>query len=99
MSGTNPDLHESELADIRDEVTEPPMYRVMIHNDDYTTKEFVVEVLMAVFSKSVDEATGIMWSRPPKWDGAVRRLPLRGGRNQGPGGDGGRTGKRLPAAS
>jgi len=61
MSGTNPDLHESEQTDVRDEVTEPPMYKVLIHNDDFTTKAFVIEVLMAVFGKSLDDATRIMW--------------------------------------
>lgn len=36
------------------------MYKVLIHNDDYTTMEFVVDVLMHVFRKSVQEATRIM---------------------------------------
>ena len=62
MSARVPELQEKDLAEVRDETTEPPMYRVMIHNDDYTTKEFVVEMLVAVFSKSVEEATGIMWT-------------------------------------
>jgi ATP-dependent Clp protease adaptor protein ClpS len=62
MSSRVPELHEEDLAGVRDEVTEPPMYRVMVHNDDYTTKAFVVEMLMAVFSKSMEEATGIMWA-------------------------------------
>jgi ATP-dependent Clp protease adaptor protein ClpS len=61
MSTSAPDSHESELAEISEEVTEPPLYRVLIHNDDYTPKAFVVEVLMKVFNKAMDEATGIMW--------------------------------------
>jgi ATP-dependent Clp protease adaptor protein ClpS len=61
MSGTRPDIQESDLAEVRDEVTEPPLYRVLIHNDDYTSKAFVVEVLMKVFNKSMDEAVRIMW--------------------------------------
>ena len=41
-------------------VKEPERYRVLLHNDDYTTMEFVVQVLCQVFHKSVDEATAIM---------------------------------------
>mgnify|MGYP001210640642 CR=1 FL=1 len=62
MSARVPEPHEEDLAEVRDETIEPPMYRVLIHNDDYTTRKFVVEILIAVFSKSAEEATGIMWA-------------------------------------
>lgn len=44
----------------RDQTRQPPLYRVLLHNDDYTTMEFVVEVLMFVFSKSPETAAKIM---------------------------------------
>jgi ATP-dependent Clp protease adaptor protein ClpS len=41
-------------------VKEPRLYRVLMHNDDYTTREFVVEVLRSVFHKAEPEAVQIM---------------------------------------
>jgi len=42
------------------EVAHPRMYRVLMHNDDYTTMEFVVSVLQDVFRKPHEEAVRIM---------------------------------------
>ncbi len=39
---------------------EPPLYKVILHNDDYTTMEFVVAILENVFNKSNSDATRIM---------------------------------------
>jgi ATP-dependent Clp protease adaptor protein ClpS len=41
-------------------VKEPSMYRVLLHNDDYTTMEFVVDVLAHIFHKTIEDATRIM---------------------------------------
>lgn len=38
----------------------PKHYKVIFHNDDFTTMEFVVKVLVDVFYKSESEATAIM---------------------------------------
>ena len=38
----------------------PPMYKVLLHNDDFTTMEFVVQVLTTVFRRNEAEATRIM---------------------------------------
>jgi ATP-dependent Clp protease adaptor protein ClpS len=40
----------------------PPLYKVLLHNDDYTTMEFVVGVLEAVFHHDVETANRIMLS-------------------------------------
>lgn len=44
----------------REQIDEPVMYRVVLHNDDYTSMEFVVEVLMTVFNRTIEDATRIM---------------------------------------
>lgn len=44
----------------RTRTRKPPLYKVLLHNDDYTTKEFVVMVLQAVFHRSESEALHIM---------------------------------------
>ena len=61
VSTERPDKQEGVLEEIKEKVTEPPMYKVLLHNDDYTTKAFVVEILTAIFNKSVEEATHLMW--------------------------------------
>lgn len=42
------------------EVQEPPLYKALLHNDDYTSMEFVVNILENIFHKSPQEATRIM---------------------------------------
>ena len=39
---------------------EPEQYKVVIHNDDFTTKEFVVDVIVSIFHKAYAEAMTIM---------------------------------------
>ena len=41
-------------------VEKPHQYKVVFHNDDFTTMEFVTEVLRRVFNKPVDEAVALM---------------------------------------
>jgi ATP-dependent Clp protease adaptor protein ClpS len=44
----------------REKLKEPEMYRVVLINDDYTTMDFVVNILELVFHKSQAEAEAIM---------------------------------------
>jgi ATP-dependent Clp protease adaptor protein ClpS len=60
MSDHHPDYREEIESQIEEELEEPPMFKVLLHNDDYTTMEFVVEILQKVFYKSPAEATRIM---------------------------------------
>ena len=45
---------------IRIDIREPKHYRVIMHNDDFTSMEFVVEILMDIFHKDVMEAERLM---------------------------------------
>jgi ATP-dependent Clp protease adaptor protein ClpS len=44
----------------KEQLKKPPLYRVLFHNDNYTTMEFVVWVLLSVFHKSESDAVSIM---------------------------------------
>jgi ATP-dependent Clp protease adaptor protein ClpS len=55
-----PETKEDTDVKSRQDVSEPSMYKVLLHNDDYTTMEFVVQVLMLVFHKPIETATQIM---------------------------------------
>ncbi len=48
------------LTEERRKVLRPPMYRVVLLNDDYTPMEFVVWILQSVFYKTPAEATRLM---------------------------------------
>jgi len=58
--GTSVDSKTKQQAKSATQSQHPPMFRVVLHNDDFTTMEFVVAVLMEFFDKSRTEATQIM---------------------------------------
>ena len=50
----------NEELEVDSLLKEPEMYRVLLHNDDYTSMDFVVEILMKIFHKSHQDAERIM---------------------------------------
>jgi ATP-dependent Clp protease adaptor protein ClpS len=51
---------ESAVAESAEKVEEPPLFKVLLHNDDYTTMEFVVWVLQSVFLMPEEQAIQVM---------------------------------------
>ncbi|AWL12089.1 ATP-dependent Clp protease adapter protein ClpS [Saliniradius amylolyticus] len=52
--------HEKLLESTKKKVEPPPMYKVILNNDDYTPMDFVVEVLMRFFSLTAEKANQLM---------------------------------------
>ena len=60
MSVSSSDIKKKVIPRTREKSQEPPMHKVLLHNDDYTTMDFVVEILMLVFNKPLEDAMTIM---------------------------------------
>lgn len=60
MAREDYDHDELVLAESRSRLKKPPLYKVLLHNDDFTTMEFVVYVLQTVFHRSEQEAISVM---------------------------------------
>lgn len=59
-----------------DKVKEPKHYKVIMYNDDFTTMEFVVEVLVTVFKKEQMMAEALMLDVHKKGHAVVGRYPF-----------------------
>ena len=55
-----PQREELPVAEAEEKTEEPSLFKVLLHNDDYTTMEFVVHVLQALFNMAEDKAIQIM---------------------------------------
>jgi ATP-dependent Clp protease adaptor protein ClpS len=56
-----PDFETDVLTESDVKLEKPPLYKVVLHNDDFTTMEFVVFVLRTVFHREITEAFDIMF--------------------------------------
>ncbi len=60
MSKTDKKSEGGVATKSRQQVEEPPLFKVLLHNDDYTTMDFVIMILEGIFQKANEEATRIM---------------------------------------
>lgn len=60
MAKTSNEFESNVLERTRQEIKKPSRYKVLMLNDDYTTMEFVVDVLKKIFGHSTLAATSIM---------------------------------------
>jgi ATP-dependent Clp protease adaptor protein ClpS len=52
--------HDLAVEESRPKLKQPPLYRVVLINDDYTPMEFVVDILESVFGMERTRATQVM---------------------------------------
>lgn len=59
---SNTQTTEETITEEQTEVTTPKFYKVLIHNDDKTTMDFVIMLLRTVFHRTLDEAIELTMS-------------------------------------
>ena len=60
MSAAKKEFDGAVITEKKQQTKKPSMYKVLLHNDDYTTMDFVVMVLETIFHKNTMEANRIM---------------------------------------
>ena len=78
MPKHNPHLDDETLVEEEQQTKKPPLYKVLMHNDDFTTMEFVVFVLIEIFHKSDAVAEAIMYAVHRKGLGVAGVCDFRG---------------------
>jgi ATP-dependent Clp protease adaptor protein ClpS len=68
-------IREKPAAKQEEKLKEPEEYRVILLNDHYTTMDFVVEILMMIFHKTIEDANRIMLDVHRKGKGIVGVYP------------------------
>lgn len=70
------------LEDSHTEIKEPELWRIILLNDDYTPRDFVVEILVSIFHKPPIDATKIMMEVHNNGQGMVGLYPYDIGRTK-----------------
>lgn len=65
----------SDDTDLSHKLEEPGLFNVLLHNDNYTSMDFVVDILVSVFRKSSVEASKIMMEVHEKGAGIAGVYP------------------------
>lgn len=60
MADLDIERDEAVVAEDKPRLKKPPLYKVLLHNDDFTTMDFVVFILRSVFQRSETDAVRIM---------------------------------------
>ena len=95
MPGTDRQTDGEILERTRQETKKPELFKVLLLNDDYTTMDFVVEVLEAIFNKTPAEAFRIMMAVHTQGKGLCGVYPHEVAETKVETVDGTRAGKRL----
>jgi ATP-dependent Clp protease adaptor protein ClpS len=60
MADSDFEREEGVVAESKPRLKKPPLYKVLLHNDDYTSMEFVVFILRTIFQRSELDSVRIM---------------------------------------